>query len=395
MSLKKYIMHMSGKISPTARFVIVMILITVVISAVVPERERPVDVPTRKPIPVRVQRVKKGPVRDMIYLPAVVIPERVVQVAAEVSGRVESYAGCNDKPGAHGKVISGPDDGEKIDDGVQILKSAPLIYLNQDILRPDFQQANASYQLAKREYERVKAIEESGAATNTELDRARTTMETARSRMELTKQRLERSIIIAPITGIVDHIYIEEGDYVSPGKAVADIVDMSTVKIVFDIPEREFTYFRDRKGKEVEIHLRDTGKTISGTITYISARADRDSLTTQVQVSVDNAAGKFHSGQILKADLLCRTINTVMVPLKAVIADKKEKDLHLVYVAENGTAVRRYVQIDLSVLRGDQVRIVSGLNGGEQLIVEGQRQLGPGQKITIVTGRTPSTPDKK
>lgn len=362
------------------------------VAAFVPEKVQEKQPPPEKPVPVVVRPVERSTVRDTLYLPAVVEPERVVKVAAEVAGRVASYAGRGDRVGDDGAIVPGPRSAGTIDEGIRIRAGSPLLYLNTDILRPEYRRADAAYRLALRELERVQSLQKSGAATATELDRAQTEMETAKAAMELARQRLRRAVIRAPIAGIVDRMHVEEGDYVSPGTPVADIVDLSIAKIVFDVPEKDIAYFRAEAGKQVTIRLRDSGAAFDGTVTYIGARADRESLTTPMKVSVDNSAGRLHSGQILKADILRRTVaGAIMVPLKSVIAyDEKGRVRHAVYVVDNKKAVRRYVEIDLNLLRGEDVLVRDGLAEGELLIVDGQRQVGPGQAVEIVERAAPA-----
>ncbi len=362
------------------------------VAAFVPEKVRIKQPPPEKPVPVAVRPVERSAVRDTLYLPAVVEPERVVRVAAEVAGRVASYAGREDRVGDGGDIVAGPPSAGTIDEGVGVRRGSPLLSLNTDILRPEYERADAAYQLALREFERVQSLRQSGAATATELDRAQTEMETAKAAMELARQRLRRAVITAPIAGIVDRMHVEEGDYVSPGTPVADIVDLSTAKIVFDVPEKDIAYFRSEMGKRVTVRLRDADREITGTVTYIGAQADRESLTTPMKVSVDNTAGQLHSGQILKADILRRTVaGAIMVPLKSVIAyDEKGTIRHAVYVVENKKAVRRYIEIDLDLLRDEDVLVRDGLAEGQLLIVEGQRQVGPGQAVQIVQTAAPA-----
>ena len=145
-------------------------------------------------------------------------------------------------------------------------------------------------------------------------------------------------------------------------------------------------------GRRITVRIRDTGKEISGTLTYIGARADKDALTTPMKISVDNSSGNLHSGQILKAEILRRSVEgAVMVPLKSIIAfEEGGRIRHAVYVVENSKAVLKYVDMDLGLLRGDEVLVKSGLKEGEALIVEGQRQVGPGQAVEIVKGKGPA-----
>ena len=110
------------------------------------------------------------------------------------------------------------------------------------------------------------------------------------------------------------------------------------------------------------------------------------SLTTRMEVSVDNSDKRFRSGQILKAVIVRRTVPaTIMIPLRAVIPNEKDgRTSHVVYVVQDNRAARKDVRIDLDLLQGDRIHISTGLTAGDRLIVRGQRQVSPGQEVVVI-----------
>jgi multidrug efflux pump subunit AcrA (membrane-fusion protein) len=59
-----------------------------------------------------------------------------------------------------------------------------------------------------------------------------------------------------------------------------------------------------------------------------------------------------------------------------------EKGEHVVFVVENGRATRRVVRIE-SIL-GNEALIASGVRAGETVVVEGQRALEEGLRVSVV-----------
>jgi len=77
----------------------------------------------------------------------------------------------------------------------------------------------------------------------------------------------------------------------------------------------------------------------------------------------------------------------IAIPLAAILPRKGE---HLVFVAQNGRALRRRVQID--ALIGHEAVLSEGLNPGERLIVEGHRGLQDGLPVEVVEPAEPREP---
>ena len=224
--------------------------------------------------------------------------------------------------------------------------------------------------------------------------------------------QLERSTIMAPIDGIVNDLPVEEGEYLQPGSPVAQIVDLTTVIVVVDMPERDVAYLTVGDMVTVTASRRGDAQTFIGTVTFISQLADPSSFTSRVEVSVPNAEGLLRTGQIVNVKVTRRIINdAIIVPLLAVIP--RESD-HIIYVAKNVRIRRTIVPrvfvipqlqlipekylgmtdtidviqshrrvVELGLIRGQAVQIKSGLASGDRLIIQGQRYVSHEQDIRI------------
>ena len=331
---------------------------------------------------------------DIISLPGVTEPIRVVNVASEVAGRVEAVAV------EEGQSVSCAGDG------------SVLVRLNTDLLQADYDRNKSEAEFNRRDYERLEDAYRKGVATQTEVDQARMRMESYEALMASSAAQLERSTIMAPIDGLVNDLPVEEGEYLQPGTPVAQIIDLSVVKVLVDIPERDVAFLTI--GDQVTVAASHRGKQQSfpGTVTFISQLADPNTFTSRAEITVPNPERLLRTGQIVNVEITRRIIDdAVIVPLLAVIP--REND-HIVYVAEDirirRTIVpREYVipqlqlipdrylgmsdtidelqsrrrVVELGLIRGQTVQIVSGLAGGDRLIIAGQRYVSHKQAIRI------------
>ncbi len=318
----------------------------------------PSDAP---PVNVKVMEIKPEPeFADTFRLPAVVEPNRIVTVSAEVDGRIESI------PVTEGKSVKSGD---------------LLIKLNTDLLQPQFDMAKAQLERDKIEYTRMKNLVENNATAQSDLDNAKTKLDVSQAQFDEIKARLERATIKAPISGVLNKIQVEEGEYIQSGKAVAEIVDNDTVKVAVDIPERDISFFTTGKDAQVEATYQDREEERTGKITFISQVADSLTRSTPMEITLDNEDKCLHSGQIVDVVLTRQNLkNVIMIPLEAVIPMEKG---NAVYVANSPIAKRRVVE--LGVIKGDNVQIKSGLDGGDKLIISGHRFVVPGQTVNVVS----------
>ncbi|MBN1360726.1 MAG: efflux RND transporter periplasmic adaptor subunit [Sedimentisphaerales bacterium] len=296
---------------------------------------------------------------DTFTLPAVIEPNRVVTVSAEVAARVETIP---------------PQEGDPVGPGDL------LIQLNKDLIEPAFHTAEAQYRRDQVELERMEALVRDNATSRQDLDDAVAKLAASKAALEEAQARLERTRIEAPAGGVLNELLVEEGEYVQPGTAVAEVVEMDPVKVRVDVPERDIAFFRVGGTAEILVGVRDE-RPLTGTITYINELADRQTRSTPMEITLDNPDGLLRSGQIVRAQLTRRVIeNAIMIPLLAVIPMENG---YAVYVANDTQAERLDVKIDM--VKGDRVRILEGLQDGQKLIVAGHRFLTPGQQVNVVS----------
>ncbi len=333
---------------------------------------------------VRVQPVTPLPdLADTFELTAVVEPEAVISVAAEVAGQIERYG---TQPRAlvwrGGNIVAGT----PLDEGQPVEAGDLLVELNTDLLQARYDRALAQFEYDQREYRRLLELFESGSTSRTELDDADTRRNISRATLAEAESELERAVITAPASGIVNRLPLEIGEFATPGDVVAEIVNIDRVKIVVDIPERDVHYLAVGQTAEIAVLMPDE-RTIDGEITYISELADELTRTTRIEITVDNSEHTLRSGQIVRARLTRRVLHDViMIPLSSVIPLENGR---VVYVAdEEDRAVRR--EVELGFIKGRDVRVLSGLTAGEKLIITGHRYVGPLQPINIIDADAPS-----
>ena len=341
--------------------IVVAAVVVLVVIGMMPGRDRTAPPSEAPPVNVAVMQVVAEPeLADTFVLPAVVEPNRVVTVSAEVAGRVE-------------RIL--PDEGDTVQAGDL------LIQLNADLIKPQFQAAEALYKRKQIEFQRMKELVEMDATSRQDLDNATTDLASSKAQLEEVQARLERTRIHAPIAGVLNDLPVEEGEYVQPGAPVAELVETDVVKVVVEVPERDIAFFEVGQKSGIVADVKDREHTLAGVITFISELADRQTRSTRLEITVDNEAGLLRSGQIVRAQLTRRVLkDAIMVPLLAVIPMETGQ---AVYVVNSEEAKRREIVLD--IIQGDRVQVVSGLEAGDQLIVAGHRFVAPGQKVNVVS----------
>jgi len=157
------------------------------------------------------------------------------------------------------------------------------------------------------------------------------------------------------------------------------VVDISKVKLVIDIPERDVLCIA--KGDDVSFRLSAyPGRTFKGEVSSISVASDRGRNSFRAEAVVENQDRVLRGGMIANAVLKRRLRNNVIVlPLSAVVPLKGE---HVVFTVKNRRARKCVVKIDS--ISDQHALISSGIKDGDLVVVEGQRSLEDGVLAQVV-----------
>jgi membrane fusion protein (multidrug efflux system) len=333
-------MDKTGKIL-LSTFLVMILLIVLFI--VLPARKEKLPPVQEVIIPVQVVKVTAEDRPDIIVLPGLILANVDAKLAAEKAGRVvEIYA----------------ERGQSVTNG-------------QILLRLDDRAARIAFEDTARNLERFEKLSNTGALSKKALD-------DIRREYDLAETTLSYCTVKSPTDGIVNERYVEEGEYVLPSAPVFDVLSINPVRVSVDIPERNVSSLKIGDTVPFEV-VSQPGQIFTGTVAYISSKAETDNNAFRVELKVPNPDGTLRPGMIASVQHR-RSIrkNAVTLPLEAIIPQKGD---NVVYLVRDGHAVRQLVRID-AILKQDAL-ILSGVNAGDLVVTRGNRMLTDGAKVKI------------
>lgn len=308
-------------------------------------------------VAVSVFPVAPAPLRDVFVLPGETEAYYDVRLAADLNGLVEWI---------------GPKEGDEVKLGELIAQ------IDVAALKAALESAEASFNLADRQYERRKGLFDRGVAAKEELDRTMTERTQALSALRQARVEYQRGFVRSPVHGIVNRLFVDEGEYVDRGNPVADVVNVVKIKVVVNVPERDVSFLA--VGREVFVTVDALpGRSLVGTIDFVPFKADGSTRTFPVRVVLFNQGRDIRPGMIARVAFLRRLIpDALSVPLSAVVDKGGER---LLFVEESGVARSR--SIEIGVIQRDRVQIVKGLSPGDRVIVTGQNNVEDGIPVEV------------
>jgi RND family efflux transporter MFP subunit len=311
-----------------------------------------------RPFAVSVAQARQKEVTTALTLVGTVAPNREVAVASETAGRVVAVSlSQGDFKGA----------------------SSVLVAVDDELRRIGVQMAEVTLAKAKKDLERFEIAQTENALPDQQLDMARFQVKQAESALATARRQLRDTRIVAPFGGVIVNKLTEVGAMVQPGMVVANMVDVSVLKVKVNVSEKDV--FGLHVGERVEVSSDvHQGVSYNGTISSIGAKGD-EAHTYPVEILVNNnASSPLRAGMFARvrfASIPKRT--STVIPRTAIVGSVKEPK---VYVVRNGVAYGRQILVGEDV--GTDVEVVRGLMPGDEIVVSGQNNLRDSMTVEVV-----------
>ncbi len=222
--------------------------------------------------------------------------------------------------------------------------------------------------ITEQEFDQIKAQYEAALA---QLRQAQAGIDMARYQKEAAASNLKYATVSAPFSGYVTQKLADVGDFALPGKPVV-VLEALPYQFEVYLPERYVG--KVKLGEVYEVSIESLGKTIKGRVVEVSPSLDALTRTFRVKLNLDEPSLK--SGMYGKI-LIPEKEKSIYVPSTAIL---RRFDFTGVYVVmEDGTIQLRGVK--LGEEKDGKVRVLSGLDGNEKIIVKGIEQACDGCKI--------------
>lgn len=282
----------------------------------------------------------------------------------------------------HSKLASGS--GGKVDavlvrEGDQVRPGQLLVKVAGALASAQLHQAEAQSEAARAQLQRVKALAEKNMASAASLEQAQTALAQAEAATEMARARYNDAMVRAPHAGIVAKVHISKGEQALPGATLVEVVDMSTVEVLAQIPERDVAFFE--AGREATLTVDAyPGEVFKGEVRTVSVMANPYSRTFELEVVVNNPHGRLRQGMMARMEVVRQVVENVLVVRRdAVVEGLHER---VVFLVENGLA--KAAPVTLGPTDGTHVVITSGVQPGDKVVVLGQRSLVTGQPVRVV-----------
>ncbi len=291
-------------------------------------------------IPVKVKKLKKGSFKKELTYNTYLSGIKESAASAMVGGRIE-------------KVLVKVGDFVKKD---QVLITFPI-----DNPSAQYFQAKVAYENSKNTYERYKKLFDVGGISAQDLDNVKTQYEVNKANWDTIQKMVK---VLAPISGYVTKIAVKESDNVRKETLLATIADLRKLKASIQVAEDEIN--------DVIVGTKAIavwqGNKIEGKVTQVDMAMNPMTQSFNADIVFNNSDKRMKAGVTADITILGgESTDAITIERKNLI---KKGDDYYAFIINGNKAVEKKVNIGKS--SGIYTEVISGLNEGDLLIVEGQ-----------------------
>jgi len=306
----------------------------------------------------------KGDKKNEIVVDGLLIKTETFDNDLSLSGSIEA----NEQVAIRSE-ISGIVEKINFQEGSFVSQGQVLLKINDIELRAQLAQAKTKEALSSENERRARLLLQKEAISQEEYDIASADFRTAKSQVQLITAQIAKTSVKAPFSGKIGLRSISPGTYATPSTLIANLVNISKLKITFSVPEKYASQIRPNS--TINFTVSNSPEKYTAQVYAIEPGIDVNTRTLQIRAFADNSQGKLIPGSFANIDLPLSIIkDAIVVPSQAIVPVQKGKK---VYVYNHGEA--KEIMVETATRTDKSVLILKGLKAGDTLITSGVMSL--------------------
>src|SRR2546427_1255522 len=189
------------------------------------------------------------------------------------------------------------------------------------------------------------------------------------AKLETAPQVVSELTVVSPADGLVIARSVNPGQVINAGQELFVVTDLSTVWVIGDLYERDFS--RVRVGSPATVTSASMpGRTLKGSVAYIDPRVDAATRTAKVRVEVPNRGGDLRLGMFVTVSFETGAAERIIVVPRAAVQTMGDRAVVYIPVnGEEGKFIERAVKLGAPI--GEFVPVLDGLKAGDRVVTDG------------------------
>ena len=348
-----------------------------------------------QPLRVEAAGVTRADIAEQLQLVGNLVGAASVEVAPKIDGRLRRIDARLGDPVARGQEIARVEDDE-------LRQQVSQAEASFEVARATVRQREADLVLARTNRERSQNLfardllsrqdlddaEARYQAANAQLDLARAQFDAAGARLEELRINLENTVMVSPVDGFIGRRYLDPGAYVTSNTAVVSVVDISLVRLVANLVERDLRLVEEGLSARIKVDAFPS-ESFRGRVARIAPILDPATRTAEIEIEVPNPDFRLKPGMYARVSLIVGNKSQALaVPREALVIRSSARGVFR--VDDRGASpTAQFVALVTGLEDERHVEVLGGLADSDQVVTTGAAGLQHGDPIRLGAGGRP------
>jgi len=356
------------------------------------------------PVAVETKPIRKDIIRDIGVFTGSLLPKSQFVVAPKVAGWLEKLL-VNIGDEVHQNQVIAILDDEEYTQQVQQARA------EVQVAKANAENCTSDLDIAKREYDRAKALREKQIASASELDESEAAFNACQARLKVSLAQVaqkEAALKAADVrlsytkvqafwedgddTRVVGERFVDEGSLLQVNEPIVSILENNPLTAVVYVIERD--YQKVKVGQQ-SIITNDASpdKTFTGNVIRIAPLLKESSRQARVEIEIPNPGQFLKPGMFVRAQIeFARHDNATLIPYAALV---KREGKEGIFIADLKNLKALFTPVKTGIINGELVEVIEpGISGF--VVTLGNHLLEDGSDITVSEKNRPEkTPQNR
>lgn len=290
------------------------------------------------------------------------VEKKTMNESLALTGTIEAENTANVLSSTDGKITKlYVKEGDKVKTNQVVALASPT--LREDIINT----ARLNYEQAKLKLDE-----------NPTDAKLKSEFKSAEENLKFAEDQYKEMPIVATLTGTISQRYVDAGDMINAKSKIYEIQSTDGFKLEIQISELDIKKLS--VGQHADLYVDAChGKVFSSSITRIFPQIDTKTRNGIIELKLNNPCVNVHPGMFARAVFITRTLKDIIaLPANAVVVRPNKKTC---FVIEDNIA--KEIEITTGLESDNFIQILSGIEAGKMVVVEGQSSLKTGAKVKI------------
>lgn len=349
--------------------------------------------PGRSAVPVAIETepIRKDVIRDIGIFTGSLLPKSQFIVAPKVAGWLKKLLVNIGDMVQQNQVIAILDD-EEFTQQVEQVRAELLV------AKANAENCTSDLDIAKREYERAKALREKQIASASELDESEAAFNACQTRLKVSLAQVaqkEAALKAANVrlsytkvqafwengdqTRVVGERFVDEGALLQVNEPIVSVLENNPLTAVVYVIERDYQKIKVAQQSIVTTDAYP-GKTFTGSVVRIAPLLKESSRQARVEIEVPNRAQSLKPGMFVRAQIeFARHDNATLIPFAALVRREGKEGI---FIADLNNLKAHFVPVTTGIINGELVEVIEPKISG-LVVTMGNHLLGDSSDITL------------